>query len=421
MNANICGIHPLATPPQASCIITQQYPILDAAALDKVESTIRVRISRNLRKDPEAFARKTNLPLRSVKRFPSGGLLLKLLTYGGIKLKIAPPAADGLSEVTVTFNPGKILYGHNGRIITYDEFLDAICIYLTHAKHLLEDPDDWIDLIPGLRVGGPGRWRLLELPTHCSDLYGFILAAFCHIYHPNIRTQARHWPTSIELGGKRAKLQFSIYQKAVEMLAHNKKLPARLLSQYADVLRLEVRLRGKKLVNYLGNDDTVEVIDGKKHLVRFFPEYITTGCRTAFSELENVWHSDEIQEFSARCQLAPLGSLIAHIASDPRCKQSFPDLLRHLAFYTRVGSKRDTIRTIRGAGAGEMSYRSTLSFDSLFGDAAYNTQPSIAIPEIERKVSHPLEDIRRDPLLIAAYTPPGWVSPRSDPFPPYCR
>lgn len=391
-----------------------------------MEFTIRIRIARKLRHEPESFARTTNLPLRSIKphrawgTWSSGcGFSTDLLTYGGVKLKIAPPAADGLSEVTVRLNPGKVLYGHNGRIITYDEFLDAGSIFITHAKHLLEDPDDWVDLFPGLRAGGSGRWTLLELPYHCSDPYGFFLAASRHIHHRNIRTQARHWPTSIKLGGKRAKLQFSIYQKAVEMLAHNKKLPERLLSQYGDILRLEVRLKGKKLVKYIGHDDNVVVIEGKERVVSFFPEYISHGRRTAFGELENVWHSDEIQELAG--QLAPLGNLIAHVASDPRCGHSFPALIRQLAFYTRVGSKRDTIRTIRGAGASVMSRRSTLHFDDLFGDAACNSQPSIAIPEIESKVSHRLEDIRRHPLLEAAYLPPGYVSSRSNPFPEYCR
>ena len=405
----------------ASRIIAQQYPILDAASLDKAVFTIRIRTTRKLRRDLEAFARKTNLPLRSFKRFRAKGydsvacgFIIKLLTYGGLKLTIFPPDADGLSDVKVEMNPAKILYGHNGRMPTYEELLDAFCIYITHARNLLEDQDDWIDLIPGLRAGGPGCWKLLELPYHCSDPDGSILAALRHLHHPAIRTQARHWPTSIELGSKRANLQFSIYRKAIEMMARGK-LPANLLPLYSDILRLEVRLRGKKLLHYLGNDDTVEVVEGKERLVRFYPDPITQARRTAFEELENVWHSDEVLELSK--QLGALGALIAQVASDPRCVHSFPELVRHLAFYSRVGSKRDTMRTIRSAGAGVMSLRSTLSFDSLFSDDA---QPSIAIPEIERKVSHRLEDIRRDPLLEAAYLPPGYVSHRSNPFPSYC-
>lgn len=420
MNANSHANHPLPTP-HASRIITHNHPISEPtfASLDKNTFFIRTRVLRKLFKDPENFVRKSDLPKRSIKRHKGGGISLKLLTYRGVTMKIDPPGSDGCSDINVEFNPGKVLYGHNGRILTYDEILDAFSIYITHARHLLEDADDWIDLVPGIRTGGSGRWTRLELPYHCCDPVGFILAAFRHFHHPNIRTQARHWPDSIELGGKRANLQFSIYRKATEMLAHNKKLPERLLSQYGDILRLEVRLRGKKLVKYIGHDDNVVVIEGKERVVSFFPEYISHGRRTAFGEIENVWHSDEIQELAG--QLAPLGNLIAHVASDPRCRRSFPELVRNLAFYSRVGSKRDTIRTIRGAGASVMSRRSTLHFDDLFGDAASNSQPSIAIPEIEGKVSHRLEDIRRHPLLEAAYLPPGYVSSRSNPFPEYCR
>lgn len=405
----------------ASRIITQQHPISEPtfASIDKSTFFIRARVLRKLFKDPENFARKSDLPKRSIKRHKGGSISLKLLTFGGVTMKIDPPGSDGRSDINVEFNPGKVLYGHNGRILTYDEILNAFSIYITHARRILEDADDWIDLIPGIRTGGSGSWTRLELPHHYSDPVGFILAAFRHFHHPNIRTQARHWPDSIELGGKRANLQFSIYRKATEMLAHNKKLPERLLSLYGDILRLEVRIKGKKLVEYIGHDDNIVVIEGKERVVSFFPEYISRGRRTAFGELQNVWHSDELPELTG--QLAPLGSLLAQVASDSCVDIPLPDLVRNLGFYCRIDSKRDTIRTIRSAGSVEMSHRCTLTFESIFSDDACNSQPSIAIPEIESKVSHPLEDIRREPLLLAAYTPPGWVSPRTVAFPPYCR
>lgn len=407
----------------ATRLMSQQYPIFKTASLDRMEFDTRIRFARSMRRDLDAFAAKTTIPLRSYRRISSAkhaggsqGFELKLLTYGGLKLTIYPAAQKSLSKLKVEMNPAKMLYGHNGRLITYGELLDAFSVYLNHARSLLEDQDDWIDLLPGLRAGGPGRWKLLELPCHCSDPDGVILAAMRDAVHPAIRKIARQWPTSSELGRKRSNMQFCTYQKAIELFTRGK-LPAKLLDLYGDILRMEVRLKGKKLIKYLGNEDTIESVDGDARLVRFTPDLIDSARSQAFRELKGVWQADDAPQLSA--QLGVLGALIALVAKDPRCKYSFPELVAHVAHYTNTKGS-DAIRKICSAGADYLSRCSTMNFDSLLGTDALLSQPSIALSEIECMVKHRCEDIRHPALLESAYLPPGCVLSPSKNYPSYC-
>ena len=78
MNTNNYGIHSLPTPPKVSRLITQHYPVSDPifASVDKTAFFIRSRVLRNLLKDPENFARKSDLPKRSIKRHSGGAISL---------------------------------------------------------------------------------------------------------------------------------------------------------------------------------------------------------------------------------------------------------------------------------------------------------------------------------------------------------
>lgn len=380
-----------------------------AFPIDKSRFKTLLRIHPLLLKDPKAFVRKADLPVRTIKPHTlsrggmSGqGLSIDLLTYGGIKMEIKKHSAEALSEVTVHFNPGKVLYGHNGGITTWNDVMDAMNLYVSHAKHLLENPDDWQDLIPGLRSGGPAFWDFLEILKHCNDPDGKYLAALRHLRLLSIKTPSRHWLDSIEVGGKRSNLQLSIYRKCLEMLDHG--VLSEIPPQFADILRLEARLKGKKLVHYLGNADNVEVIDGKQRVVRFSGGMIIQAHRTIFSELKGVWkENDGIPEEAG--QLAPLGRMIAQTAMDPRGKLTFPELMRQIAFYTQFDSTGDTIRNIRDAGEREIVRLGGLCFNTMFSDAAYHSQPSITVEEIESKVTHRWEGIPRLPLIEAAYNP----------------
>mgnify|MGYP001627853690 CR=1 FL=1 len=390
--------------------------------VDRTTIRSRLRIHPDLLADPNGFFRRRRLEARSFKttrgrceRGPTRNITLKLLNYRGIEAKVRKVSGDPLTDATIRFNPGVCLYGHNGSSLSIVEFLDALSILATHLKPILFDPGDWIDLIPGLRSGGVAYWDYVEVNLHSADPDGIVLERFRHGRHPALRAAARNWPESIEFGGHRGKFRIGIYRKAVEMIAHGK-LPPKHLAEYQHVLRFEVRLKAEKLADYMGNERNLEVIEGVPRLVRFLPQDAVAALRGCLSAFEGVYESAERPlKVKSRDQLAPLGTLLARVALDPRSSLTFPELLEHIRFYeggscvTKEARKKlsDTIRKIRDAGMAELSSRSSLSSDELFSDAAIRDQLGVARVELEKKVSHDLEDTFGHPLIYKSYRPAG--------------
>ena len=129
--------------------------------LDKTTIRTRIRLHPDFVANPDAYRSEHDLPIRTMKPTrgwragrPTWNLTLDVLTYKGIKAKMMILAGDPLASITIDFNPGVCLYGHNGRIITLTEFLHALAILVTHLTPLLSDPDDWVDLVPGVRREG---------------------------------------------------------------------------------------------------------------------------------------------------------------------------------------------------------------------------------------------------------------------------
>ena len=106
-----------------------------------------------------------------------------------------------------------------------------------------------------------------------------------------------------------------------------------------------------------------------------------------------------------RQQLIPLGRLLVRVALDSRCTKTFPELLKHLRFYT--GASSNTIREIREAGLDLLSHDSAVSKDDLFSDEAYQTQHHVPSEELEAMVSYAINDVFSDPQIERAYRPPG--------------
>jgi hypothetical protein len=394
--------------------------------IDRTTYVTRLRIHPDLLDDPNAYIRKYDLPIRTSKagkgtsrRVPTRNLTLDVLTYSGIKAKLSKVTDEPLTDVTIDFNPGVCLYGHNGTVLSLDEFLEALAILVTHLKPLLSDQSDWVDLIPGLRSKGVANWSSLEILLQCADSNGRLLAGFRNAQRNNGKITIRHWPESIVIGGKNSLLQFGIYLKAVEMVAH-KKLPAEQLENYQHILRLEVRLKGDKLAHYLGNERNVEEIDGVMKLVRFYPQDVVSAHRKSFGELHGVYHSDDpLAELQSGDQLSPLGRLLARVALAPGTSQTFQELLAHVRFYT--GARPKTIGAIRQAGIAQLARLSTLSKDELYSDTAYRAQHSIASKELEQKVRHELQDTIVHRLITDAYRPPDQPLQPLTEWPGYLR
>ncbi len=407
------------------------YPYYFIMPVDK--STIKTRIAFNpdFLANAADYIRKHDLPVRRSKPTqgkcaygPTWNLTLALLNHKGITLKLRRIAGDPLVNVTIEFNPGVCLYAHNGRILRLTEFIDALALLAMNIRPLLRDLDDWLDLVPGLRVGGAAYWSFLEAPYHYRDPSGALFAGQRNARHPSINTPSRHWLDSMEVGGKRSKLQLVIYRKAIEMAnrrIHGEPLLSEQeLEEFKDVLRLETRMKGKKLAHYFGNGHNIEVIDGEERLVWFFPEDLIRGHRLCFTELEGVFSSGEFTEVSGKTTpRAALAQMLAHVADDPRSPYSLPQLIATIRHYT--GASYETFRAVRNLGLVELSRRSCFSSDEVFADAAYASQVSILSQKAEELVLHEQIDAEVLKVIAKRYRPEGQPFHPHIELPSYCR
>lgn len=394
--------------------------------LDRTKIVTSLRPHPDLLSNPKAYIKNHNHQIRSCKpvrrrKFGRSGweLHLDVLRYRGIKVMLTVENHNQPANITIDFNPGVCLYGQNGRILSLTEFLHALALLVTHLTPLLYDPNDWVDLVPGIRTGGPAYWSYLEIPFQCRDPDGAILAGFRHLRHLKIKTSVRHWPDSLTAGGPRSKLVLSIYRKAVEMVARGR-LSVETLPQYQDILRLEARMKGDKLPHYLGNERNIEIINGEKRLVRFYPQDLLLGQRMVFGELRGVFRSNEIPAASTtNSQRDSMARLLAKVVDDSRATLSLPQLLSLVRFYTGASSK--TISPIRDAAEAALSHQSAIVSADLFADSAYDLQLGIASDELELNVLHDLEETLVDPLIHKAYCPPDQPFFPVTQFPSYHR
>ena len=391
--------------------------------IDKATIKSRLCIHPDFFADPKEFIRRQGLEVRSskltrgrCKHGPTRNLTVKLLKYKGIEAKLRKVSGDPLTEASIHLNPGVCLYNHNGSVLSLSQFLHALGLVVTHLKTLLSDPNDWVDLIPGLGTGGVAYWHYLEILLQCADADGSIFATFRHLSPDKAQIPVRHWPTSIRIGGDKSDRLLAIYLKGTEMVAKNK-LPKGKLPDDWDILRFEARLKGTKLVQYLGNERNVEIIDGEQRLVRFYPSDLVAGHRACFNGLKGVFCSGvPLEAVKPKQQHVPLGRLLARVALDPRTKQTFPELLKLLSFYSGASSK-----WIREEGQALLSHHSSLSCEELFSDAAYLAQPGIGSEEREEKVRHDIDDAVVPSLIYKAYRPPDLPFQPMTPWPGYLR
>ena len=376
--------------------------------LDLTIISTRVAIHPDFFGKPKDYILSHDMEVRNLKpgKGPRSPIHLDVLTFKGIVVDVYRELGEPLARLVIKFNPGKCLYGHNGRIISLSEFLDALGLLVHHLRPMLKDPADWVHLLPGITREGRAYWHMLEIPLQLHERDGFQFEHFRHLHYKR-RKPARHWKDSLSIGANNSDLRFCIYRKPKEMKSHGV-LPEERLADFDGILRLEARFKGKKLLEYVGNDRNTEIIDGKERLVRFFPADLVGAIRTAFEGIEGVCHQELPAVSSDGKKLVALARMLAQVASDPRCTFPFPKLVATLARYTGTTSSQ-AIRDIRGEGLAGFSRRSPLSFDEVFSGENFNRQFGIAVAETEHRVRHPSRHIFSDAQIVGAYQPPDQV------------
>lgn len=390
--------------------------------LDRCEYVAHVPLYSEFLLNHLSFARARGLPLYAVDDAASRSssreakFVFHLFPSRSVTVQVVKEPGQHLAQLTVTATPGRVLYGHNGHVLSQDEFHDFGAILVHYLTPLVSEPSSVLDLFPGLRPGGPTRWTYLELHLHIRDVGGMVFQKLRHASHPDLRVLSRCWEgESIELGRKEGNIQFSFYYKARQMRSKGGHL-ADVSREFDDILRLEVRLRGPAIAKYLGNGEnieewtttTCELIRGtfiekaevEKRLVRFTCQDLFRALRKLFGELRGVWFSDTV--LADRKPLDEMGWFLASEAC--LSGRSLPELRSLMKIY--LGDKWDNTGRIRKAAEAELK-RQGLRFEELFADSTFQSQPGVSVPAVECCVKYGPEHIGVPWDITQAYTPVG--------------
>jgi hypothetical protein len=297
----------------------------------------------------------------------------------------------------INFNPGKLIFGHNGRILTEENFLHALSVLIELVTPLLSNPGDWIHIVPGLHVNSRAWWRSLEIPCHVLDEDGAILKAFTNAKHPDINLPPLHkrQGQTVTFANSTGTLLVRVYRKDIQMEVTK---PGGVTNPQP-VLRLEVALKDDKLGEYFGGG-TWKSIEGIRRLVGFRP-----------SNLKQAW-LDVMTKFQGCYARVPAmdekndkwGRFMGWVAF--RTGLSFQDqfdYVRQSFAFNNKEAESNTKSRLYKAACAEISLLSPVQFTDLFSEQRWNNQPNLTIRNLEAMSQARHQHIDINPLVGAVY------------------
>ena len=321
-------------------------------------------------------------------------------SFCGIKLHAEKNSKIGWVIYMITFNPSSVCHGHNGSVIQEEHFIHACSDLIESVAPLLEDRDDIVYLVPGLRPESCARWKSLEIPYQILDPGGLILRAFTNAKHAEINMQPLYQcrEESIAFSNSTKDLLIRIYRKDLEL---RKKRGKKAVTCDIPVLRIEVELSGAKLQKHF-KGGTWKMIDGEFCLVSFRGADLRAAFRSVilrfFGLLSQppsvVGQNDD-----------KIGRMMGWVAS--MTDLSVDD---QIAYYERRFLKKNNLKCInntksrlRKAARKELTLQSTVSLADFFREKSWYYAPAVVCPGLEAMVKGRHMDVTNHPLVEAAY------------------
>ena len=342
----------------------------------------------------------SKLPIRYNPVIPTCEIFIR--SFQGIKLHAERDPLLGWYIYQITFNPGGVCHGHNGRVINEDHFIHACSYLIESVAPLLVNFDHGIHLVPGLVPHGRASWKSLEIPFHILDPNGWILRAFTNAKHKDINLDPVYKcnKQSIAFANSTNDLVIRVYRKDLEL----RKKQRGQVTNDDPVLRIEVQLSGAKLKKYL-NSGVWELMDGESRLINFRGDDLRSA------------HHAVMSEFSGALSIPPsvvgqkdnkIGRMMGYVAS-----KTDLSLRDQLSYYNErflggnsPASVRNTMSILGIAARKELSLQSTVSLSELISDEAWNDQPDVVCSKLEAMLSNSQQDVAIHPIVKAIYGSP---------------
>lgn len=319
--------------------------------------------------------------------------------YGAATLLASKLPGSTFELYEVRYNPGKLINGHNGHVLTEEDFLQSLSVLRAVITPLLHDEKDWIHIVPGLDPKGRASWHNLEIPFHVIDDDGRILSGFGNGKHKkiNVPPSYNYNGQSILFENSTAELCIRAYRKDIHM-----RKVERGTASADGVLRIEVKLEGEKLREYL-RSGTWKIIEGELRLVSFSSADLRSAHAKVMSGFTGVYTS-KIPAVDVACQ-DKMGDYIGWVSTqtDLTVDKQVDFSISRYSSHVVPGTERNKKSQLRIAARKFLEQVSTIKFNTLFSADAWNLQPGVSVPKVERITRSRHDGIDIHPTVQAVY------------------
>ena len=365
-----------ATPPFPldRLIIKTSVPILDEIAECRPEAVASLepkfgKLVSSIKHDALKRRSDTPIPTRYITLYPDGAVRLKV------------QMDDEWLIREIDFNVGRLLHGHNGRILDTDSVHMAFSILLDVIRPLLADADDLKHVLPGLDKMSLAYWHSMEIAFQQFDPDGNLLRALENSKHESINTPSKfsrlYQTTTFE--NSRKSLKIICYRKDLELRDHKHLRPH--LPDDCPVARFEVRLSGDMLAKHVKggtwNSD-------RSRLTAFGPTDIREAFKSVLDKLTGVLCGEPAE----RADNLGYARIIPMMQAHGLC--TGVTFAQFLAIYVARFLGENTAESIsnsksamRKAWHNEVAATMTSDVRSIFTDVAWHDQAHVPIKEIE--------------------------------------
>jgi hypothetical protein len=302
-------------------------------------------------------------------------------SYGGIVVFTERNSSGRWLSNGIHFNARNALYRHNGHRLSVEDYTVALTILREQVAKIQNRPDDIIHIVPGVHPESNASWSMLELTFDLPDPDGQLEdRVFKNPHFPKMKEGFRFRNGKVQIGSSDGPFRISFYRKDKQMA---KLLRKCRIKDAPRMLRVEVTLSQKKLLEHLGTPKNTRMIDGRNRLVRFTPIDLTECLLHIVTQLQGCYAPIDGGACKGK-SMDKTGRLMAWVAT----RYNIPLVELFDLYETQIGYSKETAGRQRRAAHSMMARISPLRLDEIFSDANLQRQPSIVIPELEATVAY---------------------------------
>ena len=319
-------------------------------------------------------------------------------SYGGIVVFTEQNPNGRWFANGIHFNPRNVLYRHNGHRLSVDDFTIALTILREQVARIQTKPGDIIHIVPGVHPNSKAFWSTLEITADLSDPDGQLEErVFKNPHYPNMKEGFRYRNGMVQIGSSDGPFKIKFYSKQKQM---SKLLRKYRIAGAPRIVRVEIAISQHKLLEHLGSATNIRVIGGKDRLVRFSPVDLIECHRNIVNRLQGCFKVvDGVGVKGAK--VSKTGRFMALVAK----YYNIPLGELFDLYETEIGCSNETKGRQRRAANLMMTNISPLNVNEVFSDAAYQQQPSIAIPGLEATVAYRRQHVMSDLDIEMTYGP----------------